>query len=148
MHPGVVDSCVETASDCMDPSVDGNNGQVITSPRQRRKLAPLSGRGVVHFMCRDRHRIDSASADSVNLPIERGETNRSARSFHRRESSPCVPCRIVFKCDILGTHVNVPSETTYNVDLAVHSDSPNMAKTARHRRPYTPPICRRIVLFV
>ena len=148
MHSGVVDGGVETASDRVNPSVDRNYGQVITSLRQRRQLAPLSGRGVIHFVCRDGDRIDSATPDGVKLSIECSETNRSARTFHRRESSPCVLCRIVFECDIPGVHVDVARETTDNVDLAVHAGGTNMAETGRHRRPYAPPIRRRSVLLV
>ena len=98
-------------------------------------------------MRRYRHRIDTASGNSVNLPVQSSGAHRATRALHRRERFPGIARGIVFKCHIQCAHVNVASEPSNDVNLSIHSNRAGMTQTARHRRTLAPPIGRWIVFL-
>src|SRR5213592_3969395 len=85
---------------------------MITGLGQGCKLAPYARGRVVDLVSRDRHSVDAASTNRVNLPVEGGHANRAARALEWRQGSPAIACRIVFEGDIQGAQVDVPGEAT------------------------------------
>ncbi len=92
----------QPSADGMDLSVDRDHREMVARERQRRRLAPFAGRGIVDLVRRQQLVVAHAPADDMDLAVDRATPTAERGRLHGREPSPCVARRIVFQRDVGG----------------------------------------------
>ena len=145
---GIVDRCICPAAEDVDTAAGDGNAEMVACERKRRGHAPAVGCGIVDFVCRDCVALRIASADGVNLSVERDNTRGAPRSAERCEGPPPIGRRVVLEHPVHGADVNVGHEPADDVDLAVQHRGARMRRDRGHERPFPPHAARRVELLV
>jgi len=90
MNVGVIGRRVEAAAKHVDLSVGDHRRRVVTRLRQRCRLRPPVGRGIVDLMRAHGDAIDAAAADRVDLAVKGDDADRPARPLHPGQRAPPV----------------------------------------------------------
>ena len=96
----------------------------------------------------NRHRVEPASADDVDLSRQHGDPDRGARRFHGRERAPAVVRGIVFEHDVARPLVHRGGEAAEGIDFAVVRGDAEMIARLRQRRALPPAVARGVVFLV
>ncbi len=149
MHAGAVGGPGEAAAGDMDLAVDHGGSGVVARLRQRRRVGPFVGRGVVDLVRRNGGAVGCAAADGVDLAVERDHRDRTATRLHRRQHAPGVERGIVFEGGVLPILVHAAADEAANrIDLAVEHGAADVIERARQWRARTPLIGGGVVFDV